>query len=267
MRRSARRLADALLAWRARSAERALTGRAVVFAPHYDDEVLGCGGTMIRRVRLGLPTRVVFMTDGSRSHRHLMPGDELARLRRQEAIDANTEIGLRDEDLVHLGYEDGCLREHLESASVRVAEVLSRAAPDAVFVPYRRDTPADHRATFDVVRRAVSRVSPDSTLFEYPVWFWSHWPRVPLEADSRRYLPAVFLESVVRNYYACRELDRYVEVEEVLPAKRAYLAAYRSQTTRLAGGERWRILDDMGDGEFLRCFFGPREYFLMSRGH
>jgi N-acetylglucosamine malate deacetylase 1 len=36
----------------------------VVLAPHMDDEVLGCGGTMARQVAAGSDVTVIFLTDG-----------------------------------------------------------------------------------------------------------------------------------------------------------------------------------------------------------
>ena len=37
---------------------------AIVFAPHPDDETLGCGGTILKKRSLGAPVEVVFLTDG-----------------------------------------------------------------------------------------------------------------------------------------------------------------------------------------------------------
>ena len=36
----------------------------LVFAPHPDDEVFGCGGAIMRHVEAGDPVRVVIVTDG-----------------------------------------------------------------------------------------------------------------------------------------------------------------------------------------------------------
>jgi len=67
---------------------------AVVFSPHYDDETLGVGGTIILKRRLGARVHLVFMTDGSRSHAHAMEGGRLAALRRTEALRAASALGV-----------------------------------------------------------------------------------------------------------------------------------------------------------------------------
>ena len=38
--------------------------RVLVFAPHPDDEALGCGGLIQQAVELGAEVRVIFQTDG-----------------------------------------------------------------------------------------------------------------------------------------------------------------------------------------------------------
>jgi LmbE family N-acetylglucosaminyl deacetylase len=267
MRRFVKRALDTVLDRRCRPAEAlVLEGTAVVFAPHYDDDALGCGGTIIKRVARGAGTKVVFMTAGGKSHRHLMPEAELKRLRAAEAIAANTRIGLRENDLIHLGHEDGALAKSRDAAGERVAGILSDVRPDLVFVPYRREAPLDHRAATEIVEAAIARTGRQVPRYQYLVWFWNHWPRVPLELGSRRDLFRVLFETATGNYHLLRDFDRYVDVSDVLELKRGYLGEYRSQMTRLVDDEQWLTLGDVAGGEFLRCFFSPREYFARDAG-
>ena len=48
--------------------------RAVVVAPHPDDEVLAVGGLLAQLARLGGAIRVIAVTDGTASHRGSRPG-------------------------------------------------------------------------------------------------------------------------------------------------------------------------------------------------
>src|SRR4051812_37624433 len=45
-------------------------GVTIVFAPHQDDEALGCGAVIARKRNDGGAVHVVFLTDGSASHPH-----------------------------------------------------------------------------------------------------------------------------------------------------------------------------------------------------
>src|SRR5207244_3134191 len=62
-----------LLLRRAREPVRAAapTGRIVVLAPHMDDEVFGCGGTLALAVAGGAAVTVVFMTNGGKGYNPL----------------------------------------------------------------------------------------------------------------------------------------------------------------------------------------------------
>ncbi|MCH2105723.1 MAG: PIG-L family deacetylase, partial [Planctomycetes bacterium] len=40
-------------------------GRVLVIAPHADDEVLGCGGTLTRHIERGDEVEVLVLTDGA----------------------------------------------------------------------------------------------------------------------------------------------------------------------------------------------------------
>lgn len=91
--------------------------RLLVFSPHPDDEVLGCGGSMAQVVRAGGAVRVVYMTSGDafrvaveRSKRRVSvkPADFIAfgELRQQESIGALRELGIGAEAASFLGYPD-----------------------------------------------------------------------------------------------------------------------------------------------------------------
>lgn len=62
-------------------------GRVTVFAPHPDDESLGCGGLIARLKDEGSLVHVVVMSDGSASNPNSRryPGPKLAALRQTEA--------------------------------------------------------------------------------------------------------------------------------------------------------------------------------------
>ena len=73
--------------------EQDLAASAIIFSPHQDDETLGCGGTIIRKQEAGAEVKIVFMTDGSRSHHRFIPEEKLIILRQQEAIKAAQTLG------------------------------------------------------------------------------------------------------------------------------------------------------------------------------
>ena len=91
--------------------------RLVVFAPHCDDETLGCAGLLHQAVKSGARAKVVMITNGDgfrvaveRQYRKLRVGPadyiRFAGLRQEEARSALRKLGLEKDDLVFLGYPD-----------------------------------------------------------------------------------------------------------------------------------------------------------------
>ena len=94
----------------------------LIFAPHPDDESLGCAAVIMRAVRSGLRIRVVFLTNGDgfpdaaamlcqKNVKALAPEDflELAKARQKYTLDAARVLGLDEDSLVYLGYPDAGL--------------------------------------------------------------------------------------------------------------------------------------------------------------
>src|SRR5262249_13870011 len=153
---------------------------------------------------------------------------------------------------------------HHTAAVERVAAILQREQPGEVFIPYRREEPADHRATTGVVREALLRLGRPADVFEYPVWFWNHWPWVPLGAQGHG-LRRELRESLGSLRRLFSEVNRFVRARRVLGLKHAALAQHRSQVERLIPNARWETLGDVSGGDLLRCFFQDVEAFCHYR--
>src|SRR5450631_1369848 len=79
-------------------------GRALILAPHPDDESLGCGGLIAACCQAARPPIVAVLTDGGMSHPEskAFPREQLVRLREAEARDAATILGLPQDRLMFL---------------------------------------------------------------------------------------------------------------------------------------------------------------------
>lgn len=242
---------------------------AMIFAPHQDDETLGCGGTIILKTQAGARVTIVFLTDGSTSHRRFMPAAELTRIRKQEALAAAELLGITSADIHFLDFPDGQL-SHCHGAAVReVSALLGRAQPEQVFVPFRADGTPDHEATYRIVTEALQRSGLCPATYEYPVWLWNQWPWVPLDLrPNRDSLGAVW--RLLRSGMGLRtfaEFGTAVFVGEVLSRKRHALDQHRSQMTQMLPSVEWPTLADVSEGTFLKCFFQDFEIFRCSKKH
>jgi LmbE family N-acetylglucosaminyl deacetylase len=145
--------------------------RAVVVAPHPDDEVLCVGGLLAQLAREGRAVRVIAVTDGTASHggSSEWPVERLMRERPLESRLALRQLGIETEP-VRLGLPDGGLEGLRELLARRLLPLLER--DDVVFTTWRGDGHPDHEATGHACAFAAARVG--ARLVEVPVWAW-HW--------------------------------------------------------------------------------------------
>jgi LmbE family N-acetylglucosaminyl deacetylase len=218
-------------------------GRVLIIAPHPDDESLGCGGLIAGLCRLGRPPLVVVLTDGTGSHPNSpsVPAAVLRQLREHEAADALHHLGVQDRDgLVFLRLRDTAAPHEGPEFEQAVARIVALSAGcETICAPWGHDPHCDHAAA-DLMAREVARRTGLRHL-AYPVWGWT----LPVETM----LP----DNDVRGWR--------LDIEGALPAKRAAIAAHRSQH----GG----LIDDDPGGfrlppDLLHHFERPYEVFLAA---
>jgi LmbE family N-acetylglucosaminyl deacetylase len=119
--------------------------KTLVIAPHPDDELLGCGGTLLRRKAQGAAVAWLLVTGISEAQ-----GWDAARVqRRDREIDAvRAAIGF--DEIFNLRLPTTRLDELPAAEIVRqFSAVFSAFAPTEVLMPHWSDVHSDHRVVFD----------------------------------------------------------------------------------------------------------------------
>jgi LmbE family N-acetylglucosaminyl deacetylase len=222
-----------------------LTARILILAPHMDDEVLGCGGTMLMhqdKTRL----HCVYATDGARSPAPLLPwtgsiDPHLSQCRRREACDAMNQVGVPRENLVFFDFPDGALSYQRRELTCKLNDVICNVEPEIILTPFRYDLHADHIAVTRCVQEALRDRWPTCGLLEYFVYF--RW-RLIKSRDIRRFIRHSNLLSV--DISSCAE------------EKARLIRRYRSQTEVLNNWQRQPIVTAHSIAE--RC--SEPEWFL-----
>ena len=119
----------------------------LVVSPHPDDEVLGVGGTLLRKKVEGASLGWLIMTgisteSGWSSKAVAQRKNEIARITELFGFESVFELAYPTTQL------DQIPMSELVSA---VAAVLKQYSPQEIFVPHPSDIHSDHRITFDVV--------------------------------------------------------------------------------------------------------------------
>ena len=232
--------------------------RALVVAPHPDDEVYGCGATLVLHRRAGDRVRVTFVTDGRRSRALGLGPHQMANRRREEALSAARSLGI--EEIDWLGFPEGeWERERLVAELRRVVRDFD---PQIIYAPSIVDFHPEHqevaRALADAIRESTRAGRVRIRVVELQVPLTSLLANVAVEtrdaahtsADGlSRYrsqigstLPSLRQKRYAAAYYG---LDRQAEVFwEMSSETYAELHSGRPATTAKYRGVRYLSVSD-----------------------
>lgn len=174
--------------------------RALIVAPHPDDEAIGAWALMRRLLQSGARVDLLVVSDGSASHpaSRAWPVPRLVAERRRETRRAMAALGLSPSRVRFLGMPDGGLSAAERRLQRQLGRaVLRRAAPDLIVGPTADDAHADHRAVASALVRLPRR---GERRIGYQVWPEGaarslHDVVVPLDTGAR-----AIKRRVVRSY-------------------------------------------------------------------
>ncbi len=115
--------------------------KSLVIAPHPDDEVLGCGGTILKRKKEGASIAWLLITKMENSPDWTQ---DQAALRDSQILKIQEFFGF--EKVFQLGYSTMKLDQVPMLSIVRdISNVLNEFKPNEVFIPFEGDVHSDHR--------------------------------------------------------------------------------------------------------------------------
>ncbi len=127
---------------------------ALVIAPHFDDDVLGCGGLIAQLTAAGAKVGVLFLADGSGGVEEIADRDAYAQRRHKEAARGLKILGVTDIEFLDL--PDGSLSAHVDEAAEAVRRALVARRPDLLLAVSPLEISADHRAAFAATHAVLS---------------------------------------------------------------------------------------------------------------
>ena len=266
--------------------------RLMVFSPHPDDETLGAGGLIQQVLRRGGEVKVIFMTSGDGYPEGVEMEDRIAHptaqdyreygtLRQKEALRVLATLGMKEKDIIFLGFPDGGLYSILskyqsddgpdytspftlenrppvpdvllpnieyngEDLKREIRQLLTDFRPTLITTVHGRDQHPDHCSTYFFVWEALNELETKTPSFHpYLFTFLIHFGQWPMGEDagfgSRLFSPQGFSEK--EDQWVSLPLSP-MEVE----TKRRALLLYRSQMLVM--------------GRYLLSFARANELFL-----
>ncbi len=153
--------------------------KILILAPHPDDAALTCSGLIKGALRKNVKVKVVYITYGSHSSDTLIKNPSLlmpvplasiikqGRVRHDEAVSAMISLGLKEEDLIFLGFPDsGTLKmwanyfndKALTSAVLATNKVIYKTA-------YKPGTKFNARNEFNQLKEIISSFKPTKIIY------------------------------------------------------------------------------------------------------
>jgi LmbE family N-acetylglucosaminyl deacetylase len=190
--------------------------RALLIAPHQDDEALGCGGTLHLLASAGAHVHVVVVARGDGG----VDGGAGMEQREEESRRCCERLGTRPP--VFLRVPSAELREDPLGAGRRLREAVGAERPELLFVPSPLERHDTHRATL-LAALCADVGAPDAAW-----WGWGVWDPIPAVEEAAE-----------------------VDITEARSAKTLAIAAHASQNRAraLAAGMAAR---DMEQAVFAR---------------
>jgi LmbE family N-acetylglucosaminyl deacetylase len=223
--------------------------RMLVFAPHADDELLSCGGTILKYVEWGTEVTVLVATSGLGGTSRPQMSSEVDRIRSKEFENCKKELGLsRRSELLRIEEPLVC-RVNVELFTRKIREFK----PDLVLLPHPEDR---HR-----VHREVALLTLEA-LYHSPTLAYAgrgkEW--LPYGAYFYETLSGMFGSTIAAKGLTISDItDHYVRKVSIM--RRAYKTQRRLLRTYMSWIEEMARLRGVAG----RCRYG--EAFVPETGH
>ena len=154
--------------------------RVLILSPHYDDDVIGCGGIINKYCRSGCVCSVLYFTDGTKNKKAIEI-KQYKEIRKSEAIAALGKLG--NVSAHCLEEKDGEL-----SASKQVVDQLQKRiielGVDTIFFPNIKDSYSDHNVVGKILSMALKKVNTVRKLYMYEIIECLQNPNIYFEMDE-----------------------------------------------------------------------------------
>jgi len=224
------------------SVKTSLTGvlpaeKVLVMAPHHDDEVVGCGGSILRYLDIKTDVTIAYLTDG----RYGVIGKN-NDIRRKEAIEAWKDYLVEQ---VFWDFEDS----HMDKDCVQkeMIKLISDLSPDVIFVPWPLDRHIDHKMTGFYLAEALEGLNNENIMIcSYEVMY-------PLYANK-----IVDITNQIDNKLeimsAYKSQIQYLNLEQLVKTI-GLQRAYTTQLKSVKSAEAFFVCDYKGYVDFIKKVF------------
>lgn len=219
--------------------------KILVIAPHADDEILGCGGTIKKKIDEGIIVHVLVLTNAHVGMPEVFT-EELIEKVRKEAIMAHQILGVQK--TMFKDFPAPKLDQFpIAVIANAISEIINTGQYDTVYIPHHGDIHIDHKVTFEAATVACRPLinSPVRNIFSYETLSETEWAN----PNSSDYFIPNYFEILPAEAFAakCDALTIFKSQLKEFPCSRSLetveaLAKYRGATISYPKAEAFRII-------------------------
>lgn len=219
-------------------------GKTLVVAPHPDDEVLGCGGTIARLADAGQEVHVAIVTRG---YEPAFSDEQVERVR-AELVEAHDVLGVTKCHFLDL---PAAALDTLPGAQLNhaIGKLVGDIAPATMFLPFVGDIHRDHQLVFTAGLVAARPRGGDvpRRIYAYETLSETNWAAPGL---TETFAPNTYFdvsETMERKLEAFSRFDSQIKA---FPDERSLktiesLAAVRGSTVYLPAAEAFMLIREI----------------------
>ncbi len=226
-----------------RSRNRSRNKTTLIFAPHPDDEILCCSSIIGEKVGRREKIKVVVVTDGDAYEKDEPRASKRYGLaRRTESRKAAKKLGLKDSDVIFLGFPDGVLSD-LNEISLKspytyfsktprgshvsqipytrkelkktLTQVIDKNRPKEVYIPSQEDRHPDHKMVGEIVKEILFEKPTQPKIYEYVV----HQPKRIIAENAKVNWKKLNLIKIFESQFHDRWHREFLEQFARIPEK------------------------------------------------
>lgn len=170
-----------------------LLNKVLVIAPHMDDEVLGCGGVILKHKQNGDYLTVIFVAHRIYNHKF---NSSRNKIEKKHTFKAKKILGY--DEAIFFSLNDERLDSSVQNIIIPLEKHVNKIKPTIIYLPFRGDNNQDHRAVFDAARVVLR---PAATPFINSVYMYE----VPSSTEQS---PPLTETAFLPNYYV--DIKKYI---------------------------------------------------------
>jgi LmbE family N-acetylglucosaminyl deacetylase len=217
----------------------------LVIAPHPDDEVLGCGGTIKKHIKAGDEVYLCIMT------KPVVPdwSEEYINNKEKEIKTSNNFLGFKEVfflDLPSLRLDTVPQKD----INDKLSEVLKKVEPKILYIPFFGDINHDHRIAFES-SLVVSRPKPGFNIKKILAYEIS--PTTEMATLKAEKLEDIFIP----NYYE--------DISDFLEDKKKAMECYKSELKEYPHPRSLKGIEVLAQKRGMECGIELAEAFMLMR--